>query len=240
MRSQLFFTIIINNIERILLILHSAICKIMNSTERLDNLKLVDASDTILMQNILEKLSNIKNEVCDYAHDLQDIWIKSLDNDAEARYSAYSDERIQIYRKINEKLYVTEKKMKNDFERLSHYCRSLVDSGYIVDYEIAFEISFYLDENDPDYTNYDDNILAILIFRWKSEHEWNSLLSNDLNYNIFQNDSDHPLRNEHHCYLFHRLYDHTDLSWNDILRIGMVWFEIKTTFQNSYSLKEIY
>ena len=37
---------------------------------------------------------------------------------------------------------------------------------------------------------------------------------------------------QHHCYLFHQLYDHTHLAWQDIIEIDEVWMEVNVDFQN--------
>lgn len=39
------------------------------------------------------------------------------------------------------------------------------------------------------------------------------------------------LRNFKHCYSFHHLYDHTDLTWYDLQHIEAIWFEIKIDYQ---------
>ena len=40
-----------------------------------------------------------------------------------------------------------------------------------------------------------------------------------------------PMKGEHHCWLYHCLYDHTGLSWEEIASIRTFWVEIKTLRQ---------
>jgi len=42
----------------------------------------------------------------------------------------------------------------------------------------------------------------------------------------------HPMKGEFHCWLYHCLYDHMNLSWDDILRIGMIWVDIIVFYQH--------
>ena len=37
-------------------------------------------------------------------------------------------------------------------------------------------------------------------------------------------------------YLYHSLYDHTDLGWINMLRIGMIWVDIKVQYQKFYQI----
>jgi hypothetical protein len=39
------------------------------------------------------------------------------------------------------------------------------------------------------------------------------------------------MRGEHHCWWFHHLYDHTHLGWEDLLRIGHIWGDVKVCYQ---------
>ncbi len=54
---------------------------------------------------------------------------------------------------------------------------------------------------------------------------------------MFQRIANHPLKNQHHSYLLHHLYDHTFLAWQDIVDIEEIWIEIELTIQNFTILK---
>ncbi len=87
------------------------------------------------------------------------------------------------------------------------------------------EVQFCLKEDS-------DNIIAELTEYLKGistqdhDHRWD-----ETNHNEFQGWASHEMRDEHHCWLYHCLYDHAHLSWEDILRIGDIWFDIKATYQ---------
>jgi hypothetical protein len=193
------------------------------------------------VRRMLERLTVIEEQVKGCIHDLEEIRGKVMDDDSDPLRAAYSNGRVQLYRKINDRLHIIEKQIKVDLVRLSKYCRWILDAGYIEDYEIEAEVSFYPDEDDPDFRGDDDNILATLTFDGKYElgrSETEFGLDDGVNHNIAHGRTDHPLRNEHHCWLFHCLYDHTELSWEEILRIGMVWVDINVKYQRFYATGE--
>jgi hypothetical protein len=39
------------------------------------------------------------------------------------------------------------------------------------------------------------------------------------------------MKDDYHCWLFHSLYDHSDLNWEDILNIGEIYSDIKVIYQ---------
>lgn len=39
---------------------------------------------------------------------------------------------------------------------------------------------------------------------------------------------------EHLCWLYHELYDHTGLTWEDLLRVGKIWVTIKVNFDYNF------
>ena len=43
----------------------------------------------------------------------------------------------------------------------------------------------------------------------------------------------HPRQAEHHCWLYYNLYDHSGLSWEDLLRIGHIGVDLKVTYQHA-------
>ena len=57
-------------------------------------------------------------------------------------------------------------------------------------------------------------------------------IDDGINHNIFQGMDGHPMQGEFHCWLYHCLYDHTDLWFNDMLRIGHIWVELQVLYQH--------
>jgi len=109
------------------------------------------------------------------------------------------------------------------------------------DYELELDISYWLKEDDKDFVEDEDNILAThneYLKEISLENDKKNWCWGDRNHNIFEN-SDHIMSDEHHCWLYHCLYDHLihpvgsadRLSFDDILRIGLIWFDLKVTYQ---------
>lgn len=112
------------------------------------------------------------------------------------------------------------------------------DKDWINDYEIECTVEFYLNENDPAYSDEEDNLLAeftegVGLLRY-ADH---SLLASENNWNDCSiPDMDHPEQNEHHCWFYHQLYDHSKISWDDMLRIGDIWVDINLMLQHHLKL----
>jgi len=112
------------------------------------------------------------------------------------------------------------------------------DSDWINDYEIDCTVEFYLNEDDLAYSDEDDNLLAeftegVALLRY-ADH---SLLASDKNWNDQSiPDMDTPDQKEHHCWFYHQLYDHAQLSWEDMLRIGDIWVDINLMLQHHLKL----
>jgi hypothetical protein len=112
------------------------------------------------------------------------------------------------------------------------------DADWINDYEIECTVEFYLDENDPAYSDDEDNLQAeftegVRLLRY-ADH---SLLASADNWNDCGiPDMDDPNKNEHHCWFYHQLYDHAKLSWENMLRIGDIWVDINLTLQHHLKL----
>jgi hypothetical protein len=101
------------------------------------------------------------------------------------------------------------------------------------DYEIELVISFFLKEDDLEYKEDEDNILTSIQEHLKGisakypKYPW---LSED-NHNEFRDRKNHIMKDEYHCWWYHCLYDHTHLDFKDILRIGLIWSDIKVEYQ---------
>ena len=136
----------------------------------------------------------------------------------EHRYASdLTPEEIDRFRILNRFLRSYEEKILLEIKSLSDYGRQKVASmNEWVDCRDSIEISvsFFLDENDEAWDEDDDNIIVIML-----EHVYDPLRT-------FLGDGEDwglvgiaPDIGETHCSMFHSLYDHTDLSWDDMLRI---------------------
>jgi hypothetical protein len=141
---------------------------------------------------------------------------------------------------LNNHLSEIEKQLKKEsLEIITMMNKRLEDyADWINDYEIECIVEFYLNEDDPAYSDEEDNILAeftegISLLRY-ADH---SLLASSENWNdLSLPDLDNPDQREHHGWFYHQLYDHTKISWEDMLRIGDIWVDINITLQHHLKL----
>lgn len=91
------------------------------------------------------------------------------------------------------------------------------------DYEVDVEITYFLREDDPDYSEDDDNVLTVQRF---------VTLTGDRADEIDWAEDGRDFGVQSHCWLFHDLYDHQPgLEVRDVLRIGSIWIDIKPELQ---------
>jgi hypothetical protein len=141
---------------------------------------------------------------------------------------------------LNNRLSEIEQRLKKEALEIINSVNKRIedDADWINDYEIECTVEFYLREDDPAYSDDEDNILAeftegISILRYAAR----SLLASDRNWNDTGiTDMDNPDRREHHCWFYHQLYDHAKISWDDVLRIGDIWVDINLTLQHHLKL----
>ena len=141
---------------------------------------------------------------------------------------------------LNNRLSEIEKQLKKEtLEIITMMNKRLEDDAdWINDYEIECTVEFYLNEDDPAYSDDEDNILAeftegISLLRY-ADH---SLLASSENWNdLSLPDLDNPEQREHHGWFYHQLYDHTKITWEDMLRIGDIWVDINITLQHHLKL----
>lgn len=97
---------------------------------------------------------------------------------------------------------------------------------WVEDFEVECFITFYLNENDPDFSDDRDNVLQQL-WEYVTHQDWRHGIADGNNHNVFKRlNLVHPMENEHHCWLYHCLYDHTDLGWANVadkIRMPCCW-----------------
>jgi len=137
--------------------------------------------------------------------------------------------------KLNKTLIKLEKQILPELNQLHLLGKQRVEDGsdWVEDYEIDSYITFILKESDPHFDDDFDNILVQLHERVVKH----SLLDDDENHNEFQY-RNHPMSDEYHCWLYHCLYDHTDLGWSNILRIGETWLDINIEYQRFTTVQD--
>lgn len=99
-------------------------------------------------------------------------------------------------------------------------------NDFLYDYEIEIEISFYLKENEENiFSTIEEYLKNISLNKDKDIWKWSG------NHNEFFGKTNHSMINEYHCWWFHCLYDHNNLEFEDILKIGKIWSDIKVYYQ---------
>jgi hypothetical protein len=99
-------------------------------------------------------------------------------------------------------------------------------NDFLFDYEIEIEISFYLKENEENiFSTIEEYLKNISLNKDKDIWKWSE------NHNEFFGRTDHFMKNEYHCWWFHCLYDHNNLGFEEILKIGKIWSDIKVYYQ---------
>jgi len=142
--------------------------------------------------------------------------------------------------KLNSTLVQVEKQVIEEAQNHVVECEHRLKSGndpFIRDYEIEVTVTYYIGEDDPAYCDDRDNIIAQHEFSLKRPADF-EILADGYNCNEFPIDVDLQDR-DYHCWLFHRLYDHSEpsVSWRDLLRIAWVWVDVTVEYQNSLKIQ---
>lgn len=108
-------------------------------------------------------------------------------------------------------------------------------------WDMEARMEFLLDHRDPLFENDGGNTLYVtnhnIAYRAHGTYSDSSLIDGEIdNWNEFEHQEGHPLRHQHHCWLFHDLYDHSHppLGWQNILRIGSVRASTQIRFAQSF------
>ena len=176
----------------------------------------------------IQKTSNERNEsekkaICD----------RNEHVNSQFKWSTELDEKLVL---INDTLREEEKKVFNQYRKIEKQCELMVYNKEIKNFNIEVESDYW---NNKHYKNYDPKVYGnpFYINTWDGfldfrqlEEEYNDFCSNtvgDISF-IPQNSL---IAKANHCYSFHHLYDHSDLTWFDIYNIDEVWMEFKVNYQ---------
>jgi hypothetical protein len=176
----------------------------------------------------IQKKSNKRNESEKIAiYDRND----SIDN--QFKWSTELDEKLVL---LNDKLREEEKKVFKQYRKIEKQCELMVANKEINDFNIQVESECWNNKHykkydpkvygNPFYINTSDDFMGCRLL----EEEYNDSCSNTVGGMCFI-PRDSLLAKRNHCYSFHHLYDHSDLTWFDIYNIDEVWMEIKVDYQ---------
>ena len=176
----------------------------------------------------IQKQSNERTESEEKAIDDRNEFINS-----QFKWSTELDEKLVL---LNDTLREEEKKVFNQYRKIEKQCKLLVDYKEIEDFNIQLESEYW---NNKHYKKYDPEIYGNPFYKntWdpfmgsrQIEEEYDNSCSNTVSQMCFI-PKDSLIAKANHCYSFHHLYDHTDLTWFDIYNIDEVWIEIKVDYQ---------
>jgi hypothetical protein len=139
---------------------------------------------------------------------------------------------------LNRKLVDVEKGIMKECQAINDQLakRGADVDDWLDDYEIDVRITFYMRKDDPGYDITGDNILEELDEYFFKE-DFTNLIADGNNHSEYQHFENHPMKDEHHCWLYHSLYDHTPLGWINILRIGSVKVGIDVQYQKYWTVE---
>jgi len=171
--------------------------------------------------------------------------VRTADGSTLANIFKLSADELEKFRKLGVRLNEYEKEIKEEVNGVYTYAKKRLDDpkDIVRDFDITIKLYFYLDENDPVYTDYNsDNIMSILQMTKHATEDahpdwkWGCCDANDHNTIPLQQGT--VLEHDRHSATFHALYDHSDLSYKEILRIGS--FELDVILHLEYNNTNIY
>jgi hypothetical protein len=150
-------------------------------------------------------------------------------------HNKLTKKQLQALKNLNTRLKILQDRLIAEVLNLDRELKLRVadENDILDDYEIELQLSFFLKEDDNKYKKDDDNILTSLSEYLKGisidikQYPWRW----DNNHNEFRGRTEHLMKQDYHCWWFHCLYDHTDLEFKDMLRIGRIWSDIKVYYQ---------
>lgn len=195
----------------------------LNAVTICDNPRIVDGSD---YDHTAMYFKLVRRTVLRLKDELLRIWEGADDNniyngsDKFPYYWEMTRDQRQILLRLNAKLLDVEKSI---YERCEELRKEHPDNC------LLGRINFLLDEKDPEWADEDDNIMATLCHHHRK----------DYNPSESWNDAPHLMKDEkgkpaHFCWLFHELYDHTGLVWEDLLRVGQITVTIKVYYNYEF------
>ncbi len=150
----------------------------------------------------------------------------------------WSDENIEKLRKINDLLHKKEAEVHKHANWLRSRHKEWMESKRIEDFEMQVQIKLYSSEYERFHPGmkgkpfFIDKYLAG--FGHKEDDPDNAFVNESWNEYAH---SSNPIAKDYHCHTFHCIYDHTILSWEDIIKIEYIGIDIKVWNQFFVEIK---
>jgi len=157
----------------------------------------------------------------------------------------FSDKDAKKINDLNEKLIVIEKKIfdlaKIEHKRLKKLCKK--SKKHTMDeFDIQVELSFCTTKEKDEHGDYleflswSEGIYFDSFKKGNKPFGINDKQCHNVSGSLIENK---VLNSQKHCWLLHRLYDDFFVSWKNILRIDIVYFDIKITHGYIVKLKKV-
>ena len=157
----------------------------------------------------------------------------------------FTDKDARKINDLNEKLIVVEKKIFDlaniEHKRLKKLFKKSKKHN-MDEFEVRFEISFLTTKEKDEYGDYLEIINWNESVYFESFEESNNPhgINDKQCHNVTRGHIDNKEINfQKHCWLLHELYDDHFVSWKNILRIDIVYFDIKITHGYTVKLKKV-
>ena len=174
--------------------------------------------NSMLFKLVRRTVIRMKDELLQVWHgaDAEDVLFNS---DKFPSYWEMTEEQQEKLQSLNKRLFDVEKSIHERYEQI----HKVHPAG-----ELSCEIEFLLKEDDPEWSNEDDNVVASM------DHSMD-----EYNPNASWNDAPHLIKDKdgkplHLCWLFHELYDHLGLAWEDLLRVGIIRVTVNSSYDYQY------
>lgn len=155
--------------------------------------------------------------------------VRKVHKESHKEIRKFTNQEVEKFKLLNNKLRSYEKIMRQETESLYTYAKSRIDDNSIViDFEIEIKLYFYLSESDPAFViDESDNIMCILQTTKYGKLDWEWGFGDENDHNTIPERVGTLMENEKHCAIFHALYDHTMLNYEEILRIGSFKMDVQ-------------
>ena len=138
----------------------------------------------------------------------------------------FNDENVQKLRHLNDILHKREASIQAHANRLREVQKEWLGNKWIDDIEMEYTLGLWNSRLDVLHPEFEGNPFykgTLNHFRFNDEEHDDAFINDNWNEAF---GGTHTMANDFHCYTFHHLYDHTYLSWEDIIGIEQVWIEI--------------
>jgi len=153
----------------------------------------------------------------------------------------FTDEQIEKFRALNNFLTKFEFNLKSEIQAIFKTRDKFnVSDDYVFD-EITINLSFYLSQNDEYYDEDYDNCIIVLTESFNIDRDleredyWG--LADGNCHNTLLNRQGHVMQDDKHCWIMHALYDHTELSYDEILKISYIDISYKIQHNKKSMIK---